>query len=82
MKRRLVLTLLFALPLSLGAECSGGGGSSHAGSSNAATRTAFETVAPGAIEVELPGAPVPEPSAVLVFGLGLLVAGAVSRRSR
>jgi len=81
MKRSMLLPLLFAIPLSLGADCSGGS-SSSGGSSAAASRTVFELDAPEPIEAERPGAPVPEPSAALIFGLGLLVAGVASRRSR
>jgi hypothetical protein len=76
MRRRLLLTLLVALTACLGSECSDSG-SSHGAASTSFAAAANET------ERENPTAPpVPEPSAALVFGVGLLIAGAVTRRNR
>jgi hypothetical protein len=76
MSRRLLLTLMFALAASIGNDCSGGssGSSSAAGSTGSAVAAVEEGQS---LEV-----PVPEPSAALLFGLGLLVAGVAIRRKR
>ena len=74
MRRIYLLTLLTALTACLGSECSGGG--NH---SNAAGASAPITAPSGEITRD-PAAPTPEPSAALVFGVGLLVAFAASRR--
>jgi hypothetical protein len=73
MRQRLLLVLMLGLA-SLGAECSNGGG--HGAASHSASFTSSGGTADG------PAQPVPEPSAALVFGAGLLVAGIVSRRPK
>jgi len=76
MRLRLLLILLVALS-GLGADCDGG--SSH----GSTTSSSFTAVASADTE----GgdgfvSPMPEPSAVLVFSVGLLLAGAAIRRNR
>jgi len=73
MRLRLLLILLVAVS-GLGADCGGGGSHGSAGSSG----VTFANTEGGSDFV----APVPEPSAVLVFGVGLLLAGAAIRRNR
>ncbi len=76
MRTRLLLILLVALA-GLGADCGGGShGDSPAASS---TGTSVATAAQGGNQF-VP--PIPEPSAVLVFGVGLLIAGAATRLNR
>jgi PEP-CTERM motif-containing protein len=81
MRQRLLLVLMLGL-VSMGAECSDGGN----GGSAASHHTSFATTGAGGPEIpptdNLPGSAVPEPSAALVFGAGLLVAGVVSRRQK
>jgi len=75
---RLRLLLIFLVAVSgLGADC--GGGSSHS-STPAASSTAstFANTEGGDGFVS----PMPEPSAAIVFGVGLLIAGAAIRRNR
>ncbi len=79
MRRQLLLTLLVALPACLGSECSGGG--SGASSSAAGSPDVFSAATTNGDEDTF-AAPVPEPSAVLVFGVGLLLAAAATRRNR
>ena len=73
MRVRLLLIVLVAIA-GLGADCGGGSGSSSSSSSSLSTEG--ETGGDDLVS------PVPEPSALVVFGAGLLVAGAVSRRKR
>jgi PEP-CTERM motif len=73
MRKRLLLILLVGLA-GLGADCGGGGSSSSSSSSQS---EASDDQGPGEIT-----SPVPEPSALLVFGTGLLLAGATTRRRR
>ena len=75
MRRRLLLPLLVALVACMGSECSDS--SSHSSSSSSGV-SAFEIDEPG----DAIAAPVPEPSAMLVFGVGLAIAGAALRRQR
>lgn len=77
MSRRLLLPLLISLFACLGSECSGSSSSGSASSSAASGVTLANQEAQNHFE-----APVPEPSAALVFGLGLLAAGVVARRKR
>jgi hypothetical protein len=80
MSRRLLIPLILFALASMGAECSGSGGSSSkAGSS------ANASIASSDKNEEGDGGsatPVPEPSAALVFGAGLLAAGIATRRKR
>ena len=79
MRQRLLLVLMLGLA-SLGAECSDGG--SHSGSAASSSSFAIN-LDEGGNQPPTDGEPapsVPEPSAALVFGAGLLVAGVVSRR--
>ena len=80
MRRRLLLILFVTLTACLGSECSGSG----SGNSVAAASAQTASVGTGEEIGDDTGfvAPVPEPSAALVFGVGLLIAGAVSRRNR
>jgi hypothetical protein len=78
MSRRLLLPLLIALFACLGSECSGS--SSSKSSSNSAA-AAGVSVAKQEVQRDFE-APVPEPSAAIVFGLGLLAAGVVLRLKR
>jgi hypothetical protein len=75
MRLRLLLILLVAIS-GLGADCGGGGHSSASADSSPAVTDAntegSDSFAPA----------VPEPSAALVFGVGLLIAGAATRRNR
>jgi len=73
---RLLLILLVALS-GLGADC--GGSSSH-GSTPAASSTSATFANTEGSNGFVPA--VPEPSAALVFGVGLLIAGAAIRRNR
>jgi PEP-CTERM motif len=80
MRLRLLLIFLLAIA-AMGADCGGGGGSQG----NASTGSSFS--ASVARQAEEPGgndftAPVPEPSAAIVFGVGLLAVGAALRRLR
>jgi PEP-CTERM motif len=74
MRLRLLLILLVAVS-GLGADC--GGGSSH-GSASSSESVTFANTEGGSGFVPA----VPEPSAVLVFGVGLLLAGTAIRRNR
>jgi PEP-CTERM motif-containing protein len=78
MRMRLLLIFLLAIA-AMGADC-GGGGSSNANapasSSNSVTFAEIDT------QGDDSAPPVPEPSALLVFGAGLLIAGVATRRSR
>jgi hypothetical protein len=76
MRLRLLLIFLLAI-VGMGADC-GGSGSSHDGSSGTSFSASGATTEGG--ENFVP--PVPEPNAALVFGLGVLLAGAAVRRSR
>jgi hypothetical protein len=76
MRMRILLILLVAMA-GLGADC--GGGSSH-GDAAGSSSSSFSVAKTGDTRGDL--APVPEPSALLVFGAGLLVAGAATRRNR
>jgi len=77
MRMRLLLILLVGLA-GLGADC-GGGGSSHSGGASSSSSVENGSNGEGAHEF----APaVPEPSALLVFGTGVLLAGAATRRKR
>ena len=79
MRMRLLLILLVALS-GLGATC--GGGSSSQDGAPASSSTSFSVANSEGISVIAPA--VPEPSAALVFGVGLLIAGAAvaTRRNR
>lgn len=77
MRRSLLLTLMIALPACLGSECSGSSGRHGASGDSSFTAT---TPAPETDPINIPATP--EPSAALVFGVGLLVARAVARRRR
>jgi hypothetical protein len=78
MRVRLLLILLVAFS-GLGADC--GGGSSHGSAPGSSSSSA--TIALAGTEGPFELAPaVPEPSAMLVFGVGLLIAGATIRRQR
>jgi len=79
MRRRLLPFLLMALTACLGSECSGGG--SGGNSSAAGSPDVFAAATANGDEGTFV-APVPEPSAALVFSVGLLIAGALARRSR
>jgi hypothetical protein len=80
MRQRLLLVLMLGLA-SLGAECSDGGGAGAAGQSSTPFTVSFDETGPSAPPSdEQPAPSVPEPSAALVFGAGLLVAGLVSRQ--
>ena len=74
MRLRLLLILLVAVS-GLGADC--GGGSSHGSAASSTAITSANTEGGNGF---VPA--VPEPSAVLVFGVGLLIAGAAIRRNR
>ena len=78
MRLRLLLILLLAVS-AMGADCGGGGSSSDAGSAGSSSSVAFSGGREGGDGFT---APVPEPSAMLVFGVGLLIAGAATRRNR
>jgi hypothetical protein len=74
------LVLMLGLA-SLGAECSDGGSSGSSGSNFSSFNVNVDEggeLPPS----DLPGPSVPEPSAALVFGVGLLVAGVAARRNR
>ena len=76
MRMRLLLILLVAIS-GLGADCGGGGGhSSEAAGSSSAVTLANSEGGNGFVPA------VPEPSAALVFGVGLLIAGAAICRKR
>ena len=78
MRSRLLLILLVAFS-GLGADCDDGG---HNGSASTSS-SSFSSVAFGDSEGDNGFvAPMPEPSAMLVFSVGLLIAGAASRRNR
>ncbi len=77
MSRRLLLPLLISLFACLGSECSSSSSSGSGSSAAASGATAANQDAKNHLE-----APVPEPSAALVFGLGLLAAGVATRRKR
>ncbi len=74
MRMRLVLILVLSIA-AMGADC--GGGSSGASASSSSVPIA----SPGEDHGDF-APPVPEPSALLVFGTGLLLAGAAARRKR
>jgi hypothetical protein len=78
MRLRLLLIFLLAFA-AMGADC-GGGGSSSGGSFTASSGSAT-TASTNEGRDDL-SQPVPEPSALIVFGAGLLVAGAALRRNR
>ena len=85
MRRRVLLILLTALCACLGAECSDSGGTQTGDAGDGTTHgTMSSGQPPGSIDLEQPfGLPVPEPSAALVFGTGLLIAaGALALRNR
>ena len=73
MRMRLLLILLVGLA-GLGADC--GGGSSSSSSSSSQSAAGDDQGSGGFVS------PVPEPSALLVFGTGLVLAGAATRRKR
>jgi len=79
MSRRLLIPLVMFALACMGAEC--GGGSSSSSSSNDAAQTSAAVVG-GDEDVDEGAPPVPEPSAALVFGSGLLLAGIAFRRNR
>jgi hypothetical protein len=79
MRIRLLLISLLAIA-AMGADC-GGGGSSSGGSAPASSSGSVSFAEIGTNGDDF-APPVPEPSALLVFGAGLLVAGGVTRRSR
>lgn len=64
----LFLLICLMIPM-MGNECSSPDGSVHETHS-----TSFQS--------EMPTQPVPEPSAALIFGVGLIVAGVVARQRR
>ena len=72
MRRRLLITLIVAMTASLGAECSGSSGGDAVAIESTTSRQATDK----------PATPTPEPSAALVFGVGLLTAYLVSRRKQ
>lgn len=76
MRLRLLLIVLLAVA-GLGADCDGGSGSSSSGPAASFAATSAGTQGGGRFE-----APIPEPSAALVFGAGVLLAGLVIRRNR
>jgi hypothetical protein len=79
MRMRLLLIFLLAIA-AMGADCGGGGSSSNANApASSSSAVTFEEI--GDQDDDF-APPVPEPSALLVFGVGLLVAGAATRRSR
>ena len=75
MRLRLLLILLVAIS-GLGADCGGGGHSGASADSSAAVTYASTEDSNGFVPA------VPEPSAALVFGGGLLIAGVAIRRNR
>jgi hypothetical protein len=75
MSRKLLLPLLMALVACMGSECSGGSSSGSSGAKSSSSTSGIDKN--DHIEAQ---APVPEPSAALIFGLGLLVAGIATRR--
>jgi hypothetical protein len=77
MRLRLLLIVLLAIA-GMGANCGGGGSSGSADTSAASSSTASIANSEGGTFVPA----VPEPSAALVFGLGVLIAGAVAQRKR
>ena len=77
MRLRLLLILLVAIS-GLGADCDGG--SSH-GATDASSSSATVAGTEGGNDGGFV-APMPEPSAMLVFGVGLLLTGAAIRRNR
>ena len=72
MRMRMLLILCVAVA-GLGADCGGGGGSSSSSSAS---------ISGDGLDQGEVTSPVPEPSALLVFGTGLLLAGAALRRQR
>jgi len=80
MRLRLLLILLVGLA-GMGADCGGGGGSGGSAASESATFGTPNEGDQGGGDDDL-AAPVPEPSALLVFGTGLAIAGAATRRRR
>jgi hypothetical protein len=74
---RLLLILVLGIA-AMGADC-GGGGSSH--SSGASDSSSVSIASPDEGHGDFAPA-VPEPSALLVFGTGVLLAGAAARRKR
>ena len=77
--RMQLLLILFLAIAAMGADC-GGGGSSHSSSgSSAFSSNTIGSQGEGGGDI----APaVPEPSALLVFGTGVLLATAATRRNR
>jgi PEP-CTERM motif len=76
MRMKLLLILVLGIA-AMGADC--GGGSSHSSPSASSSLESGGSPAEGGGD-SAPAAP--EPSALLVFGTGLLLAGAATRRSR
>ena len=81
MRQRLLLVLMLGL-VSMGAECSDGGSGGSAASHSVSFATNGESGDVLPPTDNGPAQAVPEPSAALVFGAGLLVAGVVSRRQK
>jgi hypothetical protein len=80
MRLRLLLILLVAVS-GLGADCGGGSSPGSTASSTAVTSANIEGTE-GTEGGDGFVSPMPEPSAALVFGVGLLIAGAAIRRNR
>ena len=80
MRLRLLLILLVGLA-GMGADCGGGGGSGGSAASDSSTFSTVKEDSQGGGGDDF-AAPVPEPSALLVFGTGLAIAGAATRRRR
>jgi len=77
MRWRLLAITLVAMS-GLGADCGGGGGGSASNTSTNANTTPASSLS---VKGGSDGSPVlPEPSAMLVFGVGLVAAGVAIRR--
>jgi hypothetical protein len=78
MRLRLLLIVLLGIA-GMGADCGGGGGSGGAATESSTFAAATEEEGQGGGDFSQP---VPEPSALLVFGTGLAIAGLATRRRR
>jgi hypothetical protein len=85
MRLRLLVLLLLAMS-GLGADCGGGGGNQGSATGTSSPAASIASIdggtSSGPSESTDSGPAVPEPGAMIVFSVGLLIAGAAIRRTR